>query len=429
MEKVIVIGSGIAGLTCAYYLKRSYQVTVLEKKSFYGGLCQSFEISGFYFDYGGHVAFSKDETVRNLLETNIDITDEVGESYNYKKGVWVKNPVQNNLFVLPVGEKIKIIEDFVEKKDDRIYANYGDWLKKKYGIYFAYNYPYLYTKKYWTVKPEMLETKWVGIRMYTPTLEEVLKGAFTKKTSHVHYSGSTRYPNGGGFGRFLNNISKELDILFNANIEKIDISRHKLVYNNKSIDFDKLIVTCPLPDVVDYIEDIPKNVYNAAKNLNHTSLVLVSLGVKGENIMPQNSKAFYIYDEDKIASRVYSTSRYGKNNAPKGCSTIQAEVYYSKYKKLNMSLEEVKEKVIQDFIDMKLFSREDIIVEDVREEKYANIMFTHDIYDNRKCVHDFLSEKGIFYAGRFGSWDYLWSDQSMLDAKRVAESILSSRGI
>ena len=181
--------------------------------------------------------------------------------------------------------------------------------------------------------------------------------------------------------------------------------------------------------MVDYIEDIPKNVYNAAKNLNHTSLVLVSLGVKGENIMPQNSKAFYIYDEDKIASRVYSTSRYGKNNAPKGCSTIQAEVYYSKYKKLNMSLEEVKEKVIQDFIDMKLFSREDIIVEDVREEKYANIMFTHDIYDNRKCVHDFLSEKGIFYAGRFGSWDYLWSDQSMLDAKRVAESILSSRGI
>lgn len=43
-------------------------------------------------------------------------------------------------------------------------------------------------------------------------------------------------------------------------------------------------------------------------------------------------------------------------------------------------------------------------------EKYANVIFTEPIYESRKIVRDYLASVGIKTIGRFGEWDYLWSD-------------------
>lgn len=48
---VIVIGTGIGGLTCGAFLaQRGYKVLLLEKNSFIGGCCSSFRRNGFLFD-------------------------------------------------------------------------------------------------------------------------------------------------------------------------------------------------------------------------------------------------------------------------------------------------------------------------------------------------------------------------------------------
>ena len=52
-KEVVVIGSGLAGMSCATYLaKKNYRVKVLEKNSTYGGRLQSFSQDGFTFDAG-----------------------------------------------------------------------------------------------------------------------------------------------------------------------------------------------------------------------------------------------------------------------------------------------------------------------------------------------------------------------------------------
>jgi phytoene desaturase len=52
-KKVIVIGSGFAGLSAACYLAKSgHQVTILEKNSVPGGRARQFEHEGFVFDMG-----------------------------------------------------------------------------------------------------------------------------------------------------------------------------------------------------------------------------------------------------------------------------------------------------------------------------------------------------------------------------------------
>lgn len=51
--KVIVIGSGFAGLSAATHLAAAgYEVTVLEKNESPGGRARKFEIDGYMFDMG-----------------------------------------------------------------------------------------------------------------------------------------------------------------------------------------------------------------------------------------------------------------------------------------------------------------------------------------------------------------------------------------
>ena len=54
-KKVIVIGSGLGGLTCAYILLRNgYDVTVLEQGAQPGGCLQCFSRRGVKFETGMH---------------------------------------------------------------------------------------------------------------------------------------------------------------------------------------------------------------------------------------------------------------------------------------------------------------------------------------------------------------------------------------
>lgn len=52
-KKITVIGSGIAGLSCASFLaKEGHEVTILEKNDSIGGRARKFEANGFLFDMG-----------------------------------------------------------------------------------------------------------------------------------------------------------------------------------------------------------------------------------------------------------------------------------------------------------------------------------------------------------------------------------------
>lgn len=423
-EKVVILGGGIAGIAASYYLKeQGIKSVILERSNCDGGLCGSFEIDGFWFDYGGHASFTKDEEVRHILEKDVNIQKGISSAINYDKGRWIKHPVQNNLAALPTSEKIRIISDMVNRNDNGVYRNYKEWLVSKYGRYFAENFPCKYTRKYWTTDAENLETKWIGPRMYTPTLEEVLYGAFETDTTPVHYSGELRYPIKGGFKRFLDKFSSDYKMEFNQEITQINAGEKYVETNGiEKIYYDYLISTLPLDKTGQLFIGAPNKVIEACENLKHTSLVLVSLGIKGEIEIPD---AFYVYDEDIIVSRGYSTSKFGRENAPEGNSTLQLEVYFSPFKPLTESIEEIKRKVIEQCMEMEVIKKEDILVSDVRLIEYANVIFTQGIYDNREVVHAYLNNNNVYYAGRFADWDYLWVDQTILSAKKMVNNLVA----
>jgi protoporphyrinogen oxidase len=423
--KICILGAGIAGLACSYRLKgQGVNSIVFESRSTWGGLCDNFEIKGYRFDRFIHLSFSKSDYVNNLFLKHPHYKHKP-LAYNYADGYWLKHPVQNNLYPLPEFEKNKIIESFMSIRPQEASSidNYEAWLRAQYGDYFAEIYPLRYTKKYWAIMANQLETKWVGGRMSTPSIDEVMYGATHEQTPNAYYASEMRYPKKGGYKAFLQDLRKDSEIHFNKKVVQIDPKLKQLTFEDGSTQgYDILVSSLPLPELAHMVVGAPPAIKNAAKGLLHTSAYLVSLGFNKPNI-PKHLW-FYIYDENILPARVYSPSLKSPDNAPAGCSSFQAEIYFTQEQSLAYTQAEVLEKTISDLIDMGLFSRQDLVVQDIRLEKYANVVFTHGIYETRDLIRTYLNELGIYTIGRFGEWDYFWSDQSLLSGCQAADSIL-----
>ncbi len=409
----VIIGSGISGISAGYHLqKRGEKIVIYEKDNDWGGLCGNFTIDGFRFDRFVHFTFADDEYIRNLFEESSPTYAHPSISSNYYKGYWLKHPAQNNIAPLTVDEKVDIIKGFINRKTksfDEI-KDYDEWLRVQYGDYFAENFPFKYTRKYWGLEPKELETKWVGNRMHTPNIDEVLKGSYETQDKIFYYTSHMKYPKKGGFRSILNKCREGLDIRFNKEVVEINpLEKYIKFSDGTKENYKRLISSLPLPEIVKMIKSCPEEVINCADKLHNTCGYMVSLGFKRPDV-PKHLW-FYIYDEDILASRVYSPSMKSLDNVPNGCSSLQAEIFFDCKAKIP-SKDVVMKNTIEKLVSMGLFKEDEIIVKDIRFEKYANITFDKNIYKNRKVVLDYLQNQNIETIGRFGKWEYYWTHQA-----------------
>src|SRR5690349_17962718 len=105
MEKIAVLGSGMAGWGAAYRLHQEGLTPVTyDMNPYHGGHTASFKHSnGFIFDEGPHVSFTKHERLQRLFADSVTDQYEVIHSRpnNYWKGHWIKHPAICNLYGLP----------------------------------------------------------------------------------------------------------------------------------------------------------------------------------------------------------------------------------------------------------------------------------------------------------------------------------------
>ena len=414
------MGAGIAGISAAYHLKQKGESSVIfEKDNDWGGLCGFFEIDGFRFDRFVHFTFAKDEKIAELFAKSSPLYAHPPVSYNYWRGCWLKHPAQNNLAPLPIEEKVKIIDSFVNRsrKDVAEISDYAEWLRVQYGDYFAENFPFAYTRKYWGVEAKQLETKWVGNRLHVSPLPEVLRGAFAEQQENFYYTKFMNYPKKGGFRSIMNECRKGLDIRLNKKAVRIDTAAKQVEFDDGTVEnYDNLISSLPLPEIIKMISDVPENVQNAAKQLRWTCGYQVSLGFNRPDVAKY--LWFYIYDEDVPPARVYSPNLKSPDNAPDGCSSLQAEIFFANGAKV-VDKNIILQKTVEKLKEICQFNDSDVVVKDIRFEPYANIIFTPEIYESRKVVREWLQAQGIKTIGRFGEWDYLWSHQAFESGMKV----------
>ena len=165
---IVVLGTGMAGFGAAYRLHAEGIIPAMyDKNNYHGGHTASFRYdSGFLFDVGPHISYTKDPRIQELF------ADSVHQQYqtlqvslnNYWRGHWPKHPVQLHLHGLPEDVVVKIIADFVieHQTPDRQIKNYADWLLTSFGRTFAELFPMQYTRKYHTTTADNMTTDWLG---------------------------------------------------------------------------------------------------------------------------------------------------------------------------------------------------------------------------------------------------------------------------
>lgn len=431
MTEIAIIGAGMAGFGAAHWIyQQGIKATIYEKNAYYGGHAATFIKSGFVFDDGPHISFTKNERLQALFAQSVANKYELvkASTNNYWKGFWIKHPAQCNLYRLPVELIVDIISDFIQKDANTEIRSYKDWLYAHFGKTFAEMFPMQYTRKFHTTSADAMATNWIGCRLYQPDLKEMLHGALSPSTPDVHYVDHFRYPSKGGFIRFLDIFLNNAQLQLNREITRIDLRRKALIFaDGKKEYYDLLVSSAPLTELIPMINDVPDTVRQAAKRLACSSCVLVNIGIDRADI--SKSQWTYFYDDDFIFTRLSFPHMLSSNNVPKGAGSIQAEIYYSrKYKPLERKPDDCILEVVSDLKRCGLLADGDkILYSESRVVPYANVIFDLDREPALKIIHDYLDDVGIGHAGRYGQWGYHWTDESFMSGEKAAQAVLNYR--
>tara|TARA_B100000900_G_scaffold315296_1_gene274183 strand:+ start:4408 stop:5580 length:1173 start_codon:yes stop_codon:yes gene_type:complete len=117
MQRAVIIGSGLSGLSAAHYLDKSiYDVSVYEKEAFVGGRASSIDIDGFICDVGFQVLLDNYDEVKKLgIYNSLDLRyfDSGAQIYTESGILSVYNPIKHPLkFLRSNFTKIFKVKDY-----------------------------------------------------------------------------------------------------------------------------------------------------------------------------------------------------------------------------------------------------------------------------------------------------------------------------
>lgn len=414
----VILGAGIAGLGAALAARRQdRRAVIFEARHRTGGLLDNFEVDGFRFDHAVHLSFATEPLIREIFDRTPYLTHPA-DSICFEDGRWLKHPVQNNLYPLPPEQRVALIQSFLVRPTDLADDDYESWLRHQYGDAIAERYPIKYTRKYWGTPAIELSTTWIGNRMRRAELSEILYGSFTDETPNAYYIREMRYPQKGGFKTFIQGLIDESEIRTGRAAVCVRHAERTVKFaDGSAVTYEQLVSTLPLP-VLAKMMNSPAPVMAAANRLVATSIDLVSVGVSSPADLPL---WLYIYDEDILASRVYSPSRKSPDNAPLGCSSLQFEIY-SRGTESRFTRAQLIENTRHALGKLGLCDPDLVRFYDHRRIPYGNVIFYRGMEDDRTIVMNHVTECGVTSCGRFGEWNYFWSNQSFVSGYQALSS-------
>jgi protoporphyrinogen oxidase len=196
--------------------------------------------------------------------------------------------------------------------------------------------------------------------------------------------------------------------------------------DGSSTDYDVLISTLPVDQLVLWSAGVPTGIAEAATRLSHSGSYIVGVGVS----RPCPSEKCWIYfpEDDCPFYRVTYLSNYSPNIAPdQDHFLLLAETSYSPWK--HESKDDIVERVIQGLINTGLLDegdRERIASTYLIDVPYSYPIPTLERDGALATIQPFLMERDVYSRGRFGAWLYENGnmDHSVMQGVEVVDSVL-----
>jgi len=431
---VLILGGGLAGLSTAYHLEKiSFKdYLLLEREDKVGGICKSKVIMGYTFDYGPHIFYTGNDYVFNLITGFLgdNLIRRRRRAYIFLNGDYIKYPFEANLH--DISDKRIVRECLlgaIKRKENSDPSNFEDWIISTFGEGIAKYYMIPYNKKVWKYDLKEMSIDWIRGRVPAPSIEDMIDGALGICEKEFGGNAIFYYPKVGGIGALPNAFYERVsNVATGCEVKEIvpdEDSIEVSFYQDgkiKKVRCKKIISSIPLPKLFKMIKDVPEHLLKLSEKLVYTSMTCVNIGVRRENI---SDKHWLYFPEDKyVFNRISFPMNFSPYTTPPGRSSILTETTHMRGKE--ECLEDMKERVLDGLIDAGILRDEDELeVVDATRFEFAYVVYDRDHRRKVGELHEYLLSKNIHPVGRFGLWEYLNMDKTILSSRKVVEEVFT----
>ena len=430
-NRTVIVGGGLAGLSCARELGGDF--LLLEANARLGGLCRTEEAGGFLFDWTGHWLHARDPEMRALIEGRWlagNVTTVERRALIYSQGVWTRFPYQVHTHGLPPATIAENLIGFVEATSgeegralrERPLRHAGEFIQRHLGSGFAKNFLVPYNEKLFTIPVEELSPEWGGRFIPRPKLSEVVRGALGLEGEGAGYNATFWYPKTGGIESLVRGLEQDVralpgELRTSAKVERLDLSRRKILAGGEEVGFDDLVLTLPLASLAKIIADPPADVAKALQALRAVSVTVVELGA--EDLGGQRFHWAYFPERQYPFYRVGSPSEVHAALAPAGCRSFALEFSH----RGPVDHAALIESSIAALHELKLLDRAKVRVSRARTIPTAYVLFDRAHEAARATILAHLAAHGVRVAGRYGRWEYSSMEDALLTGRDAARAL------
>ncbi|HUK93394.1 MAG TPA: FAD-dependent oxidoreductase, partial [Methanomicrobiales archaeon] len=356
--------------------------------------------------------------MHRVLGENREVRDR--NTKIFYKGRYVKYPFENGLSDLPREDLFFCIYEFVktliaaEKGELAPPANFRDWMVGTFGRGIAESYLIPYNEKIWKIPPEEMSSHWVEGRIPRPPVEDVIKSAIGIETEGYTHQAVFSYPRTGGIEALVQAIAGPVAGCISTNSPVTAVTRRGegflVTAGNENVKADRVVSTIPLPTLLPCLEDVPGEVTGACSGLRSTALLSVFIGIEGE--VPPYSWVYVPSPEIGLFNRVSFPSNYSRSVAPRGKSSILAEITCLREDPVYSSPDtRVIDHVITGLSKMGILDDPGrVVYSAVARNPFAYVVYDLAYQKNIGIVRRYCEERGINLLGRFSRFEYLNMD-------------------
>jgi protoporphyrinogen oxidase len=421
-----ILGGGLSGLALAYFYGRD-DVEVLEKEERVGGLCRSYQKDGFHYDQGGHIIFSWD---REILDLMLKVLGENAQRFYRNNKIWykgrfVKYPFENGLGDLPREDIFECLYYYL-RNDYPEPTNFKEWIYYTFGKGIAEKYLIPYNEKIWKTKTEEMGLDWVGGRVPKPPLADVIRSAIGIETEGYTHQLYFYYPCQGGIEALPRAFAAGVrgNIVTNFEVKSVGQENGRWVVSDgfQAREYDRLVCAMPIFALLDALEDVPGEVRQAAQALRYNSLLVVLVGLR--DCVVKDKFAVYFHQPELLFHRLCFYHYLSEDRVLEGRYSAVAEITTAGEGDIwAMSDGKVAEKVIAGLEREGFIKTVDVLSTDVTRIKYAYVVYDLDHKRNVGMVKSYVRDLGIELAGRFAEFEYLNMDACVTSAWAAANRL------
>ncbi len=446
MKRVLIIGAGPAGLSCAYKLRNSpFEVTIVDAESTVGGLSKTIFYKGYRFDIGGHRFHTREKEVsdfwaevfggrflRRQRKSRIVFNDKMLD-YPLKLQSLVRSlsPWMLLRIFLSYAHAVLFNRKSVGSFQDWVVSRFG---RKLFDLFFRD-----YTEKVWGIPCERLSASWADERIQNLSVWKAVCSVFMRMKNVRTLVDEFDYPPLGP-GQFWDEVHGRIQdagcrLLLGCAVVGIEKTSEEAwacrFSDGTTSKFSAVVSTMPLERFVEILKPtVSSEALFAARSLRHRSFVMVTLLYRDTpNPFPDNW--IYVQSPKYKLGRIQNFRNWSPLMTPGEQDLSLGLEYFCDFGDQFWSLgdEELAELAKSELHSLGLAPVCSPHDYHVVRSRYAYPVYECG-YEKRLglILSELRSHDRLYFAGRGGLYQYNNQDHAILAGFQAARQLISETG-